>query len=221
CLRSRGYVNVIVAGKQPQWQWLDIDAAVRHCTEGAGTWHWAGNEASGEPPDVVMACAGDVPTMETLAATMLLREAVSDLRIRVVNVVDLMTLQSREEHPHGLSHERYDALFGVDRPVIFAFHGYPGLVHRLTYKRRNHGHLHVHGYREEGTTTTPFDMVVLNRVDRYRLALDAILNVDRLAPLHEDAQARYERQVERHRQWVSEHGEDLPEIRDWRWRSVG
>ncbi len=220
CLRSRNYVNVIVAGKQPQWQWLDIEAAVRHCSEGAGVWSWAGNERAGEPPDVVMACAGDVPTMETLAATMLLREAVSDIRIRVVNVVDLMTLQSSEEHPHGLSHERYDAIFGVDRPVIFAFHGYPGLVHRLTYKRRNHQQLHVHGYREEGTTTTPFDMVVLNRIDRYRLALDAILNIERLAPLHDEARARYERQIERHRRWVSEQGEDLPEVKDWRWQAA-
>src|SRR5690606_21750237 len=185
-----------------------------------GVWHWAGNETSGEPPDVVLACAGDVPTMETLAAAMLLREAVSDIRIRVVNVVDLMTLQSSEEHPHGLSHEQYDAMFGVDLPVIFAFHGYPGLVHRLTYKRRNHEHLHVHGYREEGTTTTPFDMVVLNRIDRHRLALDAILYVARLAPLREEAHARYERQIDRHRQWVSEHGEDLPEVRDWCWRPL-
>ncbi|HEY0879643.1 MAG TPA: phosphoketolase, partial [Zeimonas sp.] len=217
CLRSRDYVNVIVAGKQPEWQWLDIDAAVRHCAAGAGVWEWAGNERADAPPDLVLACAGDVPTMETLAASMLLREAVSDIRIRVVNVVDLMTLQPSDEHPHGLTHARYDEIFGVDRPVIFAFHGYPGLVHRLTYKRHNHEHLHVHGYREEGTTTTPFDMVVLNRIDRYRLALDAILCVPRLASMHEKARERYERTIDRHRRWVAGHGEDLPEVKDWRW----
>jgi len=218
CLRSRNYVNVIVAGKQPEWQWLDIEAAARHCEQGAGVWDWAGSERAGEPPDVVLACAGDVPTMETLAATMLLCEAVADLRVRVVNVVDLMTLQPSDEHPHGLSHERYDEIFGVDRPVIFAFHGYPGLVHRLTYKRHNHEHLHVHGYRDEGTTTTPFDMVVLNRIDRFRLTLDAILRVPRLAPLGEVARERYDRTIERHRRWVAEHGEDLPEIKNWHWR---
>jgi len=219
CLRSRDYVNVIVAGKQPEWQWLDIDAAVAHCTAGVGVWKWASNEEAAGEPDVVMACAGDVPTMETLAATMLLREAVPDIRIRVVNVVDLMTLQSSDEHPHGLAHERYDAIFGVDRPVIFAFHGYPGLVHRLTYKRRNHEHLHVHGYRDEGTTTTPFDMVVLNGLDRFRLARDAILRVPRLSPLARQARERYERTIERHRRWVTEHGEDLPEVKNWRWQS--
>jgi len=217
CLRSRNYVNVIVAGKQPEWQWLDIDAAVAHCTAGVGVWAWASNDEAGKP-DVVMACAGDVPTMETLAATMLLREAVPDIRIRVVNVVDLMTLQPGDEHPHGLAHERYDAIFGVDRPVIFAFHGYAGLVHRLTYRRHNHEHLHVHGYRDEGTTTTPFDMVVLNRIDRFRLALDAILRVPRLASLRKSARERYERTIERHRRWVTEHGEDLPEVKNWHWQ---
>ncbi len=216
CLRSRDLVNVIVAGKQPQWQWLDVDSAERHCTAGAGVWRWAGNDERAEP-DVVMACAGDVPTMETLAAVTLLREHVEDIRVRVVNVVDLMTLQTSEEHPHGLSHERFDAMFTLERPVIFAFHGYPGLVHRLTYKRHNHENLHVHGYREEGTTTTPFDMVVLNRNDRYRLALDAVLHIPRLAAHREEAVRRYERQIARHRAYVSEHGQDLPEVRDWRW----
>ncbi len=219
CLRSRHYVNVIVAGKQPSWQWLDMDAAVRHCTTGAGVWAWAGNEdaASDQEPDVVMACAGDVPTLETLAAVMLLRDDVPDIRIRVVNVVDLMTLQSQTEHPHGLNDRDFDALFTTDRPVVFAFHGYPSLVHRLTYRRHNHSHIHVRGFKEEGTTTTPFDMVVLNNLDRYQLALDVVRRVPRLAGKIERATARYWTRIERHKLYIAEHGDDLPEVRDWRW----
>ncbi len=219
CLRSRHYVNVIVAGKQPSWQWLDMDAAVRHCTAGAGVWTWAGNEdaASDQEPDVVMACAGDVPTLETLAAVMLLREDVPDIRIRVVNVVDLMSLQSKTEHPHGLEDRDFDALFTTDRPVIFAFHGYPSLVHRLTYRRNNHANIHVRGFKEEGTTTTPFDMVVLNNLDRYQLALDAVRRIPRLAGEVERATARYWTRIERHKLYIAEHGDDLPEVRDWRW----
>ena len=219
CLRSRHYVNVIVAGKQPSWQWLDMDAAVRHCTAGAGVWEWAGTEdaASDQQPDVVMACAGDVPTLETLAAVMLLREDVPDLGIRVVNVVDMMTLQSQSEHPHGLEDRDFDALFTTDRPVIFAFHGYPSLVHRLTYRRNNHANIHVRGFKEEGTTTTPFDMVVLNNLDRYQLALDVVRRVPRLAGEVERATARYWTRIERHKLYIAEHGDDLPEVRDWRW----
>ena len=172
CLRSRNYVNLIIAGKPPEWQWLDIDSAVRHCTEGASIWQWASNDAG--DPDVVMACAGDVPTLETLAAVTLLREYVPDIRIRVVNVVDLMALQPQTEHPHGLEDQDFDALFTRDKPVIFAYHGYPRMIHWLTYRRHNHDNFHVRGYKEEGTTTTSFDMVVLNNLDRYQLALDAI-----------------------------------------------
>lgn len=215
CLRSRDYVNVIVAGKDPEWQWLGIDEAVRHCTAGAGIWDWASDPGE---PDVVMACAGDVPTLETMAAVMLLREQVPDIRVRVINVVDLMVLQPQSEHPHGLDDRTFDALFTGDRPVIFAFHGYPALVHKLTYRRTNHDNFHVRGYKEEGTTTTPFDMVVLNDLDRYRLALDAIQRVPRLRDQVEAAEARYWTAIERHKLHIAEHGEDLPEIRDWQWR---
>jgi xylulose-5-phosphate/fructose-6-phosphate phosphoketolase len=215
CLRSRNYVNLIVAGKQPEWQWLDIESAARHCAEGAGVWRWASNGA--DDPDVVMACAGDVPTLETLAAVTLLREYVPDLRIRVVNVVDLMALQPQTEHPHGLEDEDFDALFTRDKPVIFAFHGYPHMVHGLTYRRHNHDNIHVRGYKEEGTTTTPFDMVVLNNLDRYQLALDAIRRVPRLEGQVQAATDRYWSTLERHKLYVSEHGEDLPEVRHWRW----
>jgi xylulose-5-phosphate/fructose-6-phosphate phosphoketolase len=217
CLRSRNYVNLIVAGKQPEWQWLDIDAAVRHCAAGAGIWQWASNDAG--DPDLVMACAGDVPTLETLAAVTLLREYVPDIRIRVVNVVDLMALQPQSEHPHGLEDQDFDRLFTRDRPVIFAFHGYPRMIHTLTYRRRNHDNIHVRGYKEEGTTTTPFDMVVLNDLDRYRLALDAIRRVPRLASELQKATDRYWATMERHKLYVSERGEDLPEVRNWRWTS--
>jgi xylulose-5-phosphate/fructose-6-phosphate phosphoketolase len=215
CLRSRNYINVIVAGKQPEWQWLDIEAAVPHCVAGAGVWEWASRGA--DDPDVVMACAGDVPTLETLAAVTLLREYVPDIRIRVVNVVDLMVLQSQGEHPHGLEDREFDDLFTADRPVIFAYHGYPTMIHKLTYKRRNHDNMHVHGYRDEGTTTTPFDMVVLNGLDRYRLALDAIRYIPRYRDRVEQATQRYWTAMERHKLYVGEHGEDMPEVKNWRW----
>ncbi|WBH18256.1 phosphoketolase family protein [Sphingomonas radiodurans] len=214
CLRSRGYVNVIVAGKQRDWQWLGMDAAVRHCTVGAGVWSWAGDD---EDPDVVMACAGDVPTLETLAAVTLLREYVPDIRIRVVNVVDLMVLQPQSEHPHGLNDRAFDAMFTAGKPVIFAYHGYPALIHKLTYARSNHANIHVRGYKEEGTTTTPFDMVVLNDVDRYRLALDAIERIPRLADRVPAETARYWATMERHKSYIAEEGDDMPEVLDWRW----
>ncbi|MGH6989154.1 MAG: phosphoketolase family protein [Stellaceae bacterium] len=220
CLRSRNYINLIIAGKQSEWQWLDIETAVRHCTEGAGVWPFASNDAGGEP-DIVMACAGDVPTQETLAAVMLLRERIPDIRIRTVNVVDLMTLQPQSDHPHGLSDYDFDRLFTRDKPVILAFHGYPGVIHRLTYRRANHDNFHVHGYREEGTTTTPFDMVVLNQLDRYRLTLDAVSRVPRLSHLVERETRRYEALMERHRLYVIAHGEDMPEVRNWRWTTPG
>jgi xylulose-5-phosphate/fructose-6-phosphate phosphoketolase len=215
CLRSRQYVNVIVAGKQPAPNWLDIDAAVAHCTSGLGIWEWASNDKGS--PEVVMACAGDVPTLETLAAVSLLRERLPDLRIRVVNVVDLMALQPISEHPHGLADEDFDALFTTDKPVIFAYHGYPALIHRLTYRRGNHHNIHVRGYVEEGTTTTPFDMVVLNRTDRFRLALDVVRRVPRLAGMGDEAAQQFSETLQRHKLYVSEHGEDLPEVRNWKW----
>jgi xylulose-5-phosphate/fructose-6-phosphate phosphoketolase len=217
CLRSKNYINLIIAGKQPEWQWLDIDSAAQHCTLGAGIWQWASNDAG--DPDVVMACAGDVPTLETLAAVTLLRDYVPDIRIRVVNVVDLMVLEPQSEHPHGLSDRDFDEMFTTDRPVIFAFHGYPTLIHRLTYRRHNHENFHVRGYREEGTTTTPFDMVVLNNLDRYQLALDAINRIPRLSNEVKKATNRYWSIMERHKLYVSEHGEDMPEVADWRWSS--
>ena len=217
-MRSRNYVNVIIAGKQPEWQWLDIDAAARHCATGAGIWQWASND-DGEP-DVVMACAGDVPTLETMAAVTLLRDYVPDIRIRVVNVVDLMTLQPQTEHPHGLSDEAFDAMFTTDKPIIFAYHGYPGLIHRLTYRRRNHDNLHVRGYKEEGTTTTPFDMVVLNNMDRFQLALDAIHRVPRLAHRVDEATLRHQAIIARHKAYICEHGDDMPEVLSWRWAAA-
>ncbi len=215
CLRSLDYINAIVAGKQREWQWLDIDAAVRHCALGAGVWEWASNDAGA--PDVVMACAGDVPTLETLAAVTLLRDYVPDIRIRVVNVVDLMVLEPPSEHPHGMEDRDFDELFTRDRPVIFAYHGYPTMIHKLTYRRKNHDNIHVRGYREEGTTTTPFDMVVLNNLDRYQLALDAIRRIPRLAGEVGTAADRYWTTMERHKLYVSEHGEDMPEVRNWKW----
>jgi xylulose-5-phosphate/fructose-6-phosphate phosphoketolase len=217
CLRSRNYINLIIAGKPPAWQWLDMDSAVRHCTAGAGIWRWASNDAG--DPDVVMACAGDVPTLETLAAVTLLRTYVPDIRIRVVNVVDLMVLQPQSEHPHGLEDQDFDELFTTDKPVIFAFHGYPAMIHKLTYRRHNHDNIHVRGYKEEGTTTTPFDMVVLNNLDRYQLALDAIRRIPRLSDQVEKATARYWATMEHHKLYISEHGDDMPEVRDWRWNS--
>jgi xylulose-5-phosphate/fructose-6-phosphate phosphoketolase len=217
CLRSRDYVNIVVAGKQPALQFLDMDAAVRHCTAGIGIWDWASTDRGSEP-DVVMACAGDVPTLETLAAVDLLLEQFPDLKIRVVNVVDLMRLQPPEEHPHGMSDRDFDSLFTTDKPVVFAYHGYPWLIHRLTYRRANHGNLHVRGYKEEGTTTTPFDMVALNELDRYHLAIDAINRVPRLAAIGAYAKQEFRDRLTDHRLYIQRVGDDPPEIKDWTWR---
>jgi xylulose-5-phosphate/fructose-6-phosphate phosphoketolase len=217
CLRSYDYVNVVVAGKQPQLDYLSMDEAILHCTRGIGIWDWAGTEVPGQEPDVVLACAGEIPTLETLAAADILRRELPDLAVRVVNVVDLMRLQPESEHPHGLSDRQFDSIFTSDKPVIFAFHGYPWLVHRLTYRRNNHSNLHVRGYKENGTTTTPFDMVMLNDLDRYHLVLDVLDRVPGLgaksAGLHQkltDARLRA-------RAWTREYGEDLPEVADWTW----
>jgi len=216
CLRSRNYVNVIVAGKQPSPQWLDMDAAIWHCTAGLGIWEWASTDEGGEP-DLVMACAGDVPTMETLAAVEILRQHFPALKIRVINVVDLMTLQSKSQHPHGLGDEGFDGLFTRDKPVIFAYHGYPALIHKLTYDRANHHNLHVHGFKEEGTTTTPFDMVVLNELDRFHLAKAAVARVPGLdASAPGFAQFIDDKLVE-HARYIRQHGQDMPEIRNWKW----
>jgi xylulose-5-phosphate/fructose-6-phosphate phosphoketolase len=216
CLKSWNRINVIVAGKQPAPQWLSLDEAVKHCTAGIGIWEWASNDRGGEP-DVVMACAGDVPTLETLAAVSLLRRHLPCLKIRVVNVVDLMTLQPREEHPHGLSDCDFDALFTTDKPVIFAHHGYPWLIHRLTYRRTNHRNLHVRGYKEEGTTTTPFDMVVRNALDRFHLATDVIDRLPQLGYLAAYAKQALRDKLIEHNVYIREHGEDMPEVRQWRW----
>jgi xylulose-5-phosphate/fructose-6-phosphate phosphoketolase len=218
CLRSRGYVNVIVAGKQPQEQWLSIAVAEEHCRQGIGEWAWAGT-AGDSQPDAVLACAGEVPTLETLAAAMLLREWLPDLRVRVVNVVDLMTLQHPRVHAHGIAEERFRALFTADRPVIFAYHGYPWLIHRLTYNRTNHDNFHVHGYQEEGTTTTPFDMTVLNGLDRFHLALAVAERVPRVAAGLPAVRERVAAKLRAHAAYIREHGEDMPEIRDWTWCS--
>jgi xylulose-5-phosphate/fructose-6-phosphate phosphoketolase len=216
CLRSRDYVNVIVAGKQPAPQWLDMDAAIVHCTAGISIWEWASSDTGAEP-DVVMACCGDVPSAETLAAVEILRKHFPDLKIRVINVVDLMRLQPTSEHPHGLSDKDFDTLFTRNKPIIFAFHGYPWLIHRLAYRRTNHSNLHVRGYKEEGTTTTPFDMVVRNDLDRFHLVMDVI---DRVAQLGPSAaylkQELFEKLVE-HKRYITRYGQDLPEIRNWRW----
>jgi xylulose-5-phosphate/fructose-6-phosphate phosphoketolase len=226
CLRSRQYVNVIVCGKQPAPQWLNMDQAVKHCTAGIGIWDWASNDRDDQDdhdgePDVVMACAGDVPTLETLAAVDLMRRELPDLKVRVINVVDLMTLQPPSEHPHGLSDKDFDSLFTRDKPVIFAFHGYPWLVHRLTYKRANHDNLHVRGYKEEGTTTTPFDMVVRNDLDRFHLVEDVIDRVPKLGP-----KAAYLKQALRnklidHKEYIETHGDDMPEVKNWKWGGEG
>jgi xylulose-5-phosphate/fructose-6-phosphate phosphoketolase len=215
CLHSKNYINLIVAGKQPAPQWLTIDEAVTHCTIGMGVWKWASNDAGS--PDVVMACSGDVPTLETLAAVVLLRTLAPDLKIRVVNVVDLMALQPQTEHPHGLPDEDYDQIFPPSTPVVFNFHGYPTLIHRLTYRRHNHNNLHVRGYKEEGTTTTPFDMCVLNNIDRFQLSLDAVRRVPRLAAQVDAAEQWYSEAIQRHKLYVAENGDDLPEIKNWRW----
>ena len=216
CLRSRNFINVIVAGKQRQPQYLDIDAAIKHCQAGVGIWEWASNDRGAEP-DVVMVCAGDVPTLETLAATAWLREFFPELKVRVVNVVDLMTLQPESEHPHGLADRDFDTIFTRDKPIIFAYHGYPWLIHRLTYRRTNHGNLHVRGYKEEGTTTTPFDMAVLNHIDRFSLVADVIDRVAKLGPVAAYAKQTLRDRLIEHKQYIHEHGEDMPEIRDWRW----
>jgi xylulose-5-phosphate/fructose-6-phosphate phosphoketolase len=217
CLRSRDYVNVIVIGKQPSLNWLDMESAILHCTRGAGIWEWASNDGPGQEPDVVLACAGDVPTLEVMAATDLLRRHLPALRVRVVNVVDLMRLQPAAEHPHGMSDAEFNALFTTDRPVIFAYHGYPWLIHRLTYRRAGHSNIHVRGYQEEGTTTTPFDMVVMNDMDRFHLVMDVI---DRVPGLANSAAWLRQQMVDtrsRHHAWVREHGEDLPEVSNWTW----
>ena len=216
CLKSRNYVNVIVAGKQPGPQWLDMDAAVKHCSAGLGIWPWASNDLGGEP-DVVMACCGDVPTLETLAAVQLLREHFPALKIRVVNVVNLMKLQPQSEHPHGLSDRDFDTLFTTGKPIVFAYHGYPWLIHRLTYRRTNHHNLHVRGFKEEGSTTTPFDMVVKNDLDRFHLVADVIDYVPALGPMAAYAKQAIRDKLIEHKQHIAAHGEDLPEIRNWRW----
>jgi len=218
CLRSRNYVNVIVAGKQPALQWLEMESAIQHCTNGIGIWQWASND-QGSDPDVVMACAGDVPTLETLAAVDLLRQHFPDIKVRVVNVVDLMTIQPSTEHPHGLSDREFDSIFTIDKPVIFAYHGYPWLIHRLTYRRTNHDNFHVRGYKEEGTTTTPFDMTVLNDLDRFHLAGDVVDRVPRLQRVGAHLKQFLRNKLVEHKQYIREHGDDLPEIRDWKWPS--
>ena len=216
CLRSRNYVNVIVAGKQPAPQWLDMDAAIKHCTAGIGIWPWASHDAGGEP-DVVMACCGDVPTLETLAAVSILWKQLPDLKIRVVNVVDLMKLQPQREHPHGLSDHDFDLLFTTDKPIIFAYHGYPWLIHRLTYRRTNHRNLHVRGFKEEGTTTTPFDMTVLNDLDRFHLVQDVIIRVGSLGSRGAALKEMMVDKLSEHQQYINENGQDLPEIQNWTW----
>jgi xylulose-5-phosphate/fructose-6-phosphate phosphoketolase len=216
CLRSRDYVNVIVAGKQACPDWLSIDDAVLHCDRGIGIWEWASSDDDGDP-DVVMACAGDVPTLETLAAVDILRRLLPRVKVRVVNVVDLMRLQPEIEHPHGLADREFDAIFTTDRPVIFAYHGYPWLIHRLTYRRTNHGNLHVRGYKEEGTTSTPFDMVVMNDMDRFHLVIDVIDRTPGLGPRAARVRQQMVDMRARHHAWIREHGEDLPEVRDWSW----
>jgi len=215
CLRSRNYVNVIVAGKQPALQWLDMESAIEHCTNGIGIWQWASTD-KGSEPDVVMACAGDIPTLETLAAVDLLRRHFPDIKVRVVNIVDLMTIQPSSEHPHGLSDREFDSIFTVDKPVIFAYHGYPWLIHRLTYRRTNHDNFHVRGYKEEGTTTTPFDMTVLNDLDRFHLAGDVVDRVPRLQRVGGHFKQFLRNKLVEHKQYICEHGDDLPEIRDWK-----
>ncbi|MCW1752431.1 phosphoketolase family protein [Rhizobium acaciae] len=217
CLRTYDRINVIVAGKQPEPQWLSMDEAVKHCEAGIGIWHWASNEDDTILPDLVMACAGDVPTMETLAAVDLLRKAIPELKIRTVNVVDLLALQSSDQHPHGLADEAFDAIFTADKPVIFAYHGYPYLIHRLTYKRTNHRNIHVRGFIEEGTTTTPFDMAVLNELDRYHLAIEAIERVPGLKEKAGEALAAFRGKLAEHHDYVREYGEDMPEVRNWKW----
>lgn len=220
CLRSRNYVNVIVAGKQPALQYLDMDAAIKHCTQGIGIWEWASTDQGAEP-DVVMACCGDIPTLETLAAVDFLRQHLPDIKIRVINVVDLMVLQPPSEHPHGISDQDYESIFTPDKPIIFAFHGYPWLIHRLTYRRPNHSDLHVRGYKEEGTTTTPFDMVVRNEIDRFSLADDVLDRIPRLKYEKAHVKQIIHNKFIEHKQYIYEYGDDMPEIRDWKWPYSG
>jgi xylulose-5-phosphate/fructose-6-phosphate phosphoketolase len=220
CLRSRNYVNVIIAGKQPSPQWLDIESASAHCEAGLGLWKWASTD-DGNDPEVVIACAGDVPTLEALAATSILRERLPDLRVRFINVVDLMTLEPQREHPHGLSDNEFDALFTKDKPIVFAFHGYPWLIHRLAYRRTNHANLHVRGYKEEGTTTTPFDMTVINDLDRFHLVLDVLARIPRLEG-HAGAKSVADwcrGKLAEHAEYIRANGDDMPDVRDWRWPS--
>ena len=221
CLRSVDYINVVVAGKQPSPNWLSMDAAIAHCTRGLGIWEWAGTEVDGEEPDVVLGCAGDVPTLETLAAASILREHLPELRVRVVNVIDLMRLQDEHEHPHGLSSNEFDTIFTTDKPVIFAYHGYPTLIHRLTYRRTGHSNIHVRGYKEEGTTTTPFDMVMLNDLDRYHLVIDVIDRTPGLAARAAALRQEMQDARLRARVYTREHGEDIPEVTGWQWDSAG
>jgi len=216
CLRSRDYVNVVIAGKYQAPQWLDMDAALKHCTAGIGIWDWAGNEA-GKEPDVVMACCGDVPTLETLAAVSILRIHLPELKVRLVNVVDLFKLEPRSEHPHGLSDDAFDALFTKDKQVVFAFHGYPWLIHRMTYRRTNHHNLHVRGYKEEGTITTPFDMTVLNELDRFHLVIDVIDRVAKTGKKGLKLKRQLQAKLIEHKQYIDTNGEDMPEIRNWKW----
>ncbi|MBE1874352.1 phosphoketolase [Myceligenerans pegani] len=221
CLRGRQYINVVVAGKQPAPSWLPMDQAIEHCTRGLGIWEWAGTEVPGTRPDVVLAAAGDIPTLEVMAAADILREELPELKVRVINVVDLMRLQDSAEHPHGLTHAEFDGLFTPDRPIIFAYHGYPWLIHRLTYRRTGHGNLHVRGYKEEGTTTTPFDMVMLNDLDRYHLVIDVIDRVPSLGTSQAGLRQRMQDARLRARVWTREHGEDIPDVRDWVWPGAG
>jgi xylulose-5-phosphate/fructose-6-phosphate phosphoketolase len=216
-LRSRDYVNVVVAGKQPCFDWLSLDEARVHCARGAGIWDWAGTEGGLREPEVVLACAGDVPTMEVLAAADLLRRHLPELAVRVVNVVDIARLMPADEHPHGMPDQEYDALFTPDKPVIFAYHGYPWLIHRLTYRRTGHHQLHVRGYKEQGTTTTPFDMVLRNDLDRYRLVMDVVDRVPGLAVRAAHVRQQMADVRTRHHSWIREHGTDLPEVADWSW----
>ena len=218
CLRSKNYINVIVAGKQPGLQYLSMDEAIKHCTKGIGIWKWASNDYGNEP-DVVMACSGDIPTLETLAAVDLLRSLFPEIKIRVINVVDLMVLEPKSEHPHGLSDIEFDDFFTTDRPIIFAFHGYPWLIHRLTYRRHNHYNLHVRGYKEEGTTTTPFDMVVRNDLDRFHLAMDVVERVPSLSKERAYVRQMIESKLIDHRHYITEHGDDMPEVKNWKWPS--
>jgi xylulose-5-phosphate/fructose-6-phosphate phosphoketolase len=220
CLRSRHYVNVVVAGKHPAPQWLPMHEAEKHCLQGIGIWQWASNDQA-VSPDLVMACCGDVPTLETLAAVSILREHLPDLKIRVVNVVDLMRLHSQNEHPHGLSDTDFDELLTTDKPVIFAFHGYPWLIHRLTYRRTNHNNIHVRGYKEEGTITTPFDMTVLNQLDRFHLAIDAIDRLPQTGERGKYLKGELKEQLIEHAQYIRQYGEDMPAIRNWTWKTSG